>query len=115
MNKNKPFKSENTVNIPADNPAKQLPSIFDQAKNLLTSTVKHVVGGLPQTSDPTQLRRLEICRSCDRYNQNDPDNPRCNECGCFLKVKTSWAGESCPLGKWSSEKISNNEDCDCKG
>lgn len=92
-------------------PKQEIPSFLTQAVNFSTSIVKHVAGGMPQTSDNDQEKRLEICRSCDRYNSNDPNNPRCNECGCFLKIKTSWAGESCPLKKWLAVK--SGGDCNC--
>lgn len=96
MDKNQPFilKSKNK---PAENASP--PSIVKQVSNFLTSTVNHVAQGMPQTSDPEQEKRMAICRECDKYSDNN-GNPRCMDCGCYLKIKTSWAGESCPQNKW---------------
>lgn len=95
--KNQPFilNSANTTNSTRVGP----PPVMQQIANFFTSTVNHVVNGMPQTSDPEQEKRLAICRGCDRYNEND-GNPKCMDCGCYLKIKTSWAGESCPQKKW---------------
>lgn len=93
---------------------KKLPSITTQAVNFSTSIIKHVVGGLPQISDEEQKNRMSICEQCINFIKNE-DNPRCSECGCYLKVKTSWANESCPIGKWGSKDITNGSSgCNCK-
>ena len=96
MDKNQPFilKSKNK---PVENASP--PSIVKQVSNFLTSTVSHVAQGMPQTSDLEQEKRMAICRECDKYSDNN-GNPRCMDCGCYLKIKTSWAGESCPQNKW---------------
>ena len=63
-----------------------------------------------------------ICQSCDFF---DESSDRCNHCGCFLKIKTSWASEKCPIDKWLSEIEPENiqeqqqqnppvKDCGCK-
>lgn len=80
-------------------PSKQpLPSLIKQVQNLTTSVVRHVVDGMPQAPDDERDRRLEICKGCPAYTGGD--DPRCTDCGCFLKIKTSWALESCPRGNW---------------
>lgn len=42
-------------------------------------------------------QRLEICSTCDKFNKDDT---RCNECGCFMLVKTILPFSDCPLNKW---------------
>ena len=42
-------------------------------------------------------RRMDICRSCDRFNNT---TKLCKECGCFMPAKTKLPNEACPIGKW---------------
>ena len=74
---------------------KKLPSVAKQAFNFAKSATKHMAGGMAGVSEKTYWGRLEMCRGCDKL-QDD----RCIECGCFVKIKAKWASESCPLGKW---------------
>ena len=41
--------------------------------------------------------RMKICEVCDRYNAKIA---QCQECGCFMKAKTSFPNSKCPLNKW---------------
>ena len=50
-------------------------------------------------------QRLEICRQCDKFNQQ---NSQCAECGCFMDYKTLLPYVSCPLDKWKA--IESEED-----
>ncbi len=48
--------------------------------------------------------RLKVCVACDRFRQaTRVTGPRCEECGCFVKVKARLATERCPLGKWPGD------------
>lgn len=40
-------------------------------------------------------KRIHICYSCDKFNNNT-----CTICGCNMKVKTLIMNESCPQRKW---------------
>ena len=42
-------------------------------------------------------RRMDICRSCNRFNNT---TKLCKECGCFMPAKTKLPNEACPIGKW---------------
>jgi hypothetical protein len=46
--------------------------------------------------------RRAICRQCDRATRHKDGVRvlRCQECACWIKLKTRLAGETCPLGKW---------------
>ena len=80
-------------------------------KRFAKSAVKHVASGGAKVRASVYKQRLQICRDCEHYNNENPQHPRCNECGCFLLVKTSWASESCPLQKWvATEK---KKGCGC--
>ena len=49
-------------------------------------------------SKPTTAKgRLEVCLDCEHYL---PRTRRCEECGCFLDLKTKMRWAVCPLGKW---------------
>ena len=86
-----------------------VPSLPNQAKNFITSVVRHVAGGMPQASDDERERRMEICRGCPAFTGGE--DPRCSECGCYLKIKTSWALESCPQNKWGP--VGKTGGCGC--
>jgi len=60
-----------------------------------------------ETEDPNPLcgneilqNRLNICSSC-KFNEKDiyEDNI-CTKCGCFIKVKTAYQQNQCPIGLW---------------
>jgi ribosomal protein L32 len=76
------------------------PSIIKKAANLSSSFVKHAKDGFKKTKSSLQQSRMEICRSCEFY---DELGNGCKNCGCYLAIKTSWASESCPIGKWGPQ------------
>jgi hypothetical protein len=89
---------------PAYPRAKPGPGLLRKAGNFAAAAARHVAAGMPQTSDAERERRFSICQGCEFY-----DGSACSKCGCdvvrearFLS-KLSWAGESCPEGKWSAE------------
>jgi hypothetical protein len=43
-----------------------------------------------------QQARMAICESCPELTTLK----RCQQCGCFMLVKTRLTGAHCPLGKW---------------
>jgi len=51
---------------------------------------------------PKAETNLQICYSCDRYNET---TRMCKECGCFVDLKRLVFylvdKQGCPLGKWS--------------
>ena len=62
--------------------------------NFVVAATNHILNGGPTTSDEAAYR-MEICQNCEKFNQN-----MCDECGCYLPIKTSWKEQECPLGKW---------------
>lgn len=44
-----------------------------------------------------QWKREATCWECDRYDKNFD---QCQECSCFIRLKTVLKTESCPLDKW---------------
>lgn len=52
--------------------------------------------GVHHTSEKQRLERMEICEACPELSFAKT----CNECHCFMPMKTRLAHASCPLGKW---------------
>lgn len=56
--------------------------------------------------------RMAACRSCQHYERGAA--PTCAVCGCFLKVKTRFPAEQCPLDppKWAPvSDVPNDRQC----
>jgi hypothetical protein len=49
------------------------------------------------TTDDVSEKRYSICNSCPLFSSL---TKRCNECGCFMTLKTKLKYASCPVGKW---------------
>jgi hypothetical protein len=82
---------------------KQYPSVPQQGKNLAEfawNVIKQSLReGTPlQVSDEIYQQRLEICKNCEWY---DEEQIRCKNCGCWLENKARWGMDSCPIGKWA--------------
>lgn len=82
-----------------------------KAKNLWKAGTRIVkasaTGKKVRVSKEVQNERIEICKSCEKYDQK---RSRCKLCGCFLSgvaAKTAWATERCPLKppKWDRVEI----------
>lgn len=76
------------------------PDILTQVNNFLNSSIKHLIDNMENVSDEVAACRMSTCQSCEFFDKN---SVRCNSCGCFLKIKTRWASEKCPLDKWGPE------------
>jgi hypothetical protein len=81
--------------------------------NFTSSVVNYVSNGMENVSTAVKEERMSICRTCPFFNSANPKNPTCNKCGCFLEVKTGWASEKCPEGKWHEIKTASSGGCGC--
>lgn len=65
--------------------------------SLLIDLVKKVKGK-PTDKVTVALyeRRVATCKRCPKLLPTG----NCSVCGCFVKDKAKYVGESCPLGKW---------------
>lgn len=92
------------------------PDVFTQAYNLLNSSISHLRDGVRKAEDGIVSSRMNTCEACEYF---DSSSKRCNHCGCFLEIKTTWASERCPIGKWeavgSEAAAPPSEDCGCPG
>lgn len=75
------------------------PSLARRVWNFAKAAVQHVALGMPTAPPEVQRARLALCLVCEQYR---PDNETCKhpQCGCFVRGKTYWAAQACPLGKW---------------
>ncbi len=72
------------------------PSLLRKAINFGKAVAGHVAHGLPQAEPELRDKRRALCVLCDEFLPSKA----CRKCGCNVELKTAWAGESCPLGKW---------------
>jgi hypothetical protein len=72
----------------------------EMAQSFAKASVKHAKGGFATLSEKQRKERMDICQGCEFINNNNPDNPRCHKCSCFLTIKVGWPAEECPIGKW---------------
>ena len=79
----------------------QSPSMIQKASNFAIASAKYARSGFKKVSAEVKEGRLAICKGC-KFSAGEEEDPSCNKCGCPLNVKTEWATESCPIGKWSS-------------
>ena len=77
------------------------PSMAQKAVNFAKASARHVSSGLKSVSEETKNIRLAICNTCP-HKVGEENNPTCNKCGCFLNIKTGWASQACPIGKWGT-------------
>ena len=84
---------------------KQYPSLPEQGKNLAKFSFDLIKNALQTgaliVSAEVQAQRLEICKSCEWY---DDTQTKCKHCGCFLPAKVSFALDSCPVQKWTENE-----------
>ena len=82
-------------------PEQQPPSMMQKASNFAKASAKYAASGFKKVSAEVKEGRLAICKGC-KFRVGEEEDPGCNKCGCPLNIKTEWATESCPIGKWSS-------------
>ena len=76
--------------------APSLPPLANQAKNFVTASAKHMWAGMKKANEEEKAKRWAKCSECDKLI----DGKRCSLCGCFMKIKSTWAEQSCPLRRW---------------
>lgn len=76
-------------------------SMAEKLKSFTKAAVSHAADGFANVSSEKKKQRQDICNACEFINK---DNNTCNQCGCYLDVKTSWRTTSCPIGKWGPEE-----------
>jgi hypothetical protein len=74
--------------------------VLTQAATLAKAVVRHVADGVRYVLPEVAQARYDICFPC---SQISADKTRCKACTCILAIKTTWASEECPIGKWGRE------------
>ncbi len=78
-------------------------SIKNKILTFLKSLLFHLGAGLPKSTQEQIDKRLQICQSCDMF---DNKNSQCLVCGCSLSNKKiflnklAWLDQTCPIKKW---------------
>jgi len=91
---------------PPTQPARELPPLAERIANFATSAARHVAAGMPRCTDEQVAARYAICQGCEFLRGG-----ACSKCGCPVQreakfiSKLSWAGESCPVGKWGPVEL----------
>ncbi len=49
----------------------------------------------PLASEAARTNRIRVCQSCE-YGRT----LQCLKCDCFIRLKTMFEHEKCPIGKW---------------
>jgi hypothetical protein len=69
-------------------------------ENFAKSMKNWAKAGFKTVSEDKYKERLNICRSCNFWNEKaNYSLGRCEKCKC-TKMKLKLATESCPIGKW---------------
>ena len=62
----------------------------------IKALTRYILYGQDVTPD-VQKYRYDICMNCEKLK-----GKTCGICGCFVKPKTRWSTEKCPIDKWSN-------------
>ena len=87
------------------------PNFIKKVENFTRASIKHAASGFEHVSENVKRHRTRLCAGCD-FSLPPEDNPSCSQCGCFINIKTGWASESCPIGKWGA--LNQNQSGGCK-
>lgn len=88
------------------------PTPLKKIINFSSSLTRHAKNGFAGAEESIKEQRMKICMDCEHFNKS---GSTCNQCGCFLGLKTSWASESCPIGKWGQQESPKNIPKTCGG
>jgi len=72
---------------------KRIVELLEMAVDVLSEAVS---GGGVMALKYRIARRLEICRNCDRLEEDGT----CGICTCYMTIKTKFKAAKCPEGRW---------------
>jgi hypothetical protein len=82
------------------NQESSFPSIHKIVSNFAyaaKSELKSIATGKENLDAEEIKKRYSICEGCEFFHT---PSKRCKKCGCYLKWKTAWRSQKCPIGKW---------------
>jgi hypothetical protein len=80
------------------------PTALDLVKNVSKAVVRRTKSRKNVTPEQKEAR-LAVCRT-NECGMCNVQKMRCmhKRCGCFLRIKSGWKSEDCPVGKWEKLK-----------
>ena len=72
-------------------------SILSGLKDIFFDSFVRIKNGNDEkVTEEVYNSRMDICNSCTKLLKTG----NCGICGCFVKAKTQYTDESCPINKW---------------
>jgi hypothetical protein len=88
----------NKVQDATDFVIKETTQVATMVTNTVVDAIKeNIIDPIIETDQEIVDKRFNTCLACDKFNHS---SQRCNECGCFMQVKTKFKHVTCPLNKW---------------
>ena len=73
--------------------------------NKLSQIFKGFIFSIFSKNQKLSENRMRFCKVCPKKGKYLGVIDKCNECGCLLNLKTRVSESSCPINKWSENKI----------
>ena len=73
------------------------PTFLEMAASAAKAAAQFAMSRGETVSTDAHDARIAVCNACPHFS---PKHSRCNQCGCFLEIKTWLPKERCPIGKW---------------
>jgi hypothetical protein len=72
-------------------------SILSGLKDIFFDSFVRIKNGNDEkVTEQVYNSRMNICNACPKLLKTG----NCGVCGCFVKAKTQYVDESCPINKW---------------
>tara|TARA_R110000744_G_scaffold198345_5_gene317595 strand:- start:2538 stop:2810 length:273 start_codon:yes stop_codon:yes gene_type:complete len=68
-----------------------------QTRGFIRSLYLNIKSGFKHVTHEEYEDRISICMGCPFVNYKED---RCNDCGCYIKIKARLKVEDCPQGYW---------------
>jgi hypothetical protein len=81
----------------SDTPFPKTVTLASNFLSAVSSEIKARIVGKEELELDEVKRRYAICEGCEFFHT---PSKRCKKCGCYLKWKTAWRSQKCPVGKW---------------
>lgn len=72
--------------------------LIKRIKTFFKAFARHAENDFTKVPMDTWSNRFNMCMSCEEMGNTIPET--CKQCGCVIYLKTEWASEECPKGKW---------------